>query len=72
MSSKKTTIHEFDPCIYPRLLWVVKGGSLEEIRKTLEFGELDEDQESGGAVTISAYDNANKKRRFSCMVSVCE
>ena len=64
MSSKKTIIHEFNPCIYPRLLWVVKGGSLEEIRKTLEFGELDEDQESGGAVTISAYDNANKKGGF--------
>lgn len=64
MSSKKTVIHEFNPCIYPRLLWVVKGGSLEEIRKTLEFGELDEDQESGGAVTISAYDNANKKGGF--------
>lgn len=50
--SKKTIIHEFDPQIYPRLLWVVKGGSLEEIRKTLEFPELDEDQENGGAVTI--------------------
>lgn len=64
MSSKKTIIHEFDPCIYPRLLWVVKGGSLEEIRKTLEFGELDEDQENGGAVTVSAYDNKHKKGGF--------
>ena len=64
MASKKTTIHEFDPCIYPRLLWVVKGGELEEIRKTLEFGELGDDEQKGGAVTISAYDNANKKGGF--------
>lgn len=64
MSSKKTVIHEFDPCIYPRLLWVVKGGSLEEIRKTLEFGELGDDEQKGGAVTISAYDNENKKGGF--------
>ena len=64
MSSKKTVIHEFDPCIYPRLLWVVKGGSLEEIRKTLEFGELGDDEQKGGAVTISAYDNENKRGGF--------
>ena len=64
MSSKKTVIHEFDPCIYPRLLWIVKGGSLEEIRKTLEFGELGDDEQKGGAVTISAYDNENKRGGF--------
>ena len=64
MSSKKTVIHEFDPCIYPRLLWVVKGGSLEEIRKTLKFPELSEEDKSGGAVTISAYDNENKRGGF--------
>ena len=64
MSSKKTIIHEFDPCVYPRLLWVVKGGSLEEIRKTLEFGELGDDEQKGGAVTISAYDNENKRGGF--------
>lgn len=67
MSSKKTIIHQFDPCIYPRLLWVVKGGSLDEIRKTLEFGEfgeLGDDEQKGGAVTISAYDNENKKGGF--------
>lgn len=64
MSDKKTIIHEFDPQIYPRLLWVVKGGELEEIRKTLEFGELGDDEQKGGAVTISAYDNANKKGGF--------
>ena len=64
MNSKKTVIHEFDPCIYPRLLWVVKGGSLEEIRKTLEFGEVGEEEQSGGALTISAYDNENKRGGF--------
>lgn len=64
MSSKKTVIHEFDPCIYPRLLWVVKGGSLEEIRKTLELGELGDDEQKGGALTISAYDNENKRGGF--------
>lgn len=58
-----TIIHEFDPCIYPRLLWVVKGGSLAEIRKTLEFIELD-DSDATGAVTVSAYDNAKKKGGF--------
>lgn len=63
MSSKKTVIHEFDPCIYPRLLWVVKGGSLEEIRKTLEFAELDTD-DATGAITVAAYDNAKKKEGF--------
>lgn len=63
--SNKTTIHEFDPCIYPRLLWVVKGGSLEEIRKTLEFADIEDDfYNSGGAITISAYDNAKKKGGF--------
>lgn len=62
---KKTIIHEFDPCIYPRLLWVVKGGSLEEIRKTLEFDDLGDDFEStGGAITITAYDNKKKKGGF--------
>lgn len=45
MSSKKTVIHEFDPCIYPRLLWVVKGGSLEDISDMFE-------NEAGGAVTF--------------------
>lgn len=65
MSSKKTVIHEFDPCIYPRILWVVKGGTLEEIRKTLEFDDIEEDfQSTGGAITISAYDNAKKKGGF--------
>lgn len=64
MNNKKTIIHEFDPQIYPRLLWVVKGGELEEIRKTLEFPELGEDQENCGAVTVSAYDNTKKRGGF--------
>lgn len=64
MKNNKTIIHEFDPCIYPRLLWVVKGGELDEIRKTLEFGELGDDEQKGGAVTISAYDNEHKRGGF--------
>lgn len=64
MSSNKTIIHEFDPCIYPRLLWVVKGGTLEGIRKTLEFGELSEEDKNGGAVTLSAYDNEKQRGGF--------
>ena len=52
MSNKKTIIHEFDPCIYPRLLWVVKGGSLEDIKETFEVSCEDED--IGGAATLPA------------------
>lgn len=52
MSSKKTIIHEFDPCIYPRLLWVVKGGSLEGIQETFEV--KCEADDVGGAVTLPA------------------
>jgi hypothetical protein len=48
----KTIIHEFDPCIYPRLLWVVKGGSLEGIQETFEV-ECEAD-DVGGAVTLPA------------------
>lgn len=44
---------------------MVKGGTLEEIRKTLEFGDIADDfQSSGGAITIAAYDNAKKKGGF--------
>lgn len=50
--SKKTIIHEFDPCIYPRLLWVVKGGTLEGIQEIFEV-ECEAD-DVGGAVTIPA------------------
>ena len=50
--SNKTIIHEFDPCIYPRLLWVVKGGSLEGIKETFEVECNEEDL--GDAVTIPA------------------
>lgn len=50
MANNKTTIHEFDPCLYPRLLWVVKGGELEEIKDMFDF-DLPDD-EGRGAVTI--------------------
>lgn len=43
---------------------MVKGGSLEEIRKTLEFPELSEEDKSGGAVTVSAYDNEKQRGGF--------
>lgn len=46
-----TEIYEFDPCIYPRLLWVAKGGTLDEISKVLELSGYEED-ESVGAVTL--------------------
>ena len=52
MSSKKTIIHEFDPCVYPRLLWVVKGGTLEGIKETLEITALEDEEDSCGAVTL--------------------
>ena len=64
MKNNKTIIHEFDPCIDPQLLWVVKGGSLEEIRKTLEFPELSEEDKSGGAITLSAYDKESERCGF--------
>ena len=64
MKNNKTIIHEFDPCIYPRLLWVVKGDSLEGIRETLEFGELSEEDKSSGAITLSAYDKENERGGF--------
>lgn len=64
MKNNKTIIHEFDPCIYPQLLWVAKGGSLEEIRKTLEFPELSEEDKSGGAITLSAYDKESERCGF--------
>lgn len=50
MANNKTTIHEFDPCICPRLLWVVKGGFLEDIKDMFD-AELVED-DAGGAVTF--------------------
>lgn len=28
---KKTKIHQFNPTIYPRKLWVMKGGSVDDI-----------------------------------------
>lgn len=52
MKNDKTIIHEFDHCIYPRLLWVVKGGTLEGIQETLEITCECEQEEKGGAVTL--------------------
>lgn len=36
---KKIEIHEFYPTVYPRRLWVLKGGNLKDINKA--FGERD-------------------------------
>ena len=46
----KTTIHEFDPCIYPRLIWVGKGGSLEDIKDIFDAESIEEEED--GAVTF--------------------
>lgn len=46
-------IYEFDPCVYPRLLWVVKGGTLDDISKVLELANYEEEEEeSVGAMTL--------------------
>lgn len=47
----KTKVHEFHPQIYPRRLWVIKGGSLGDIKdmfsqrdgKELDVGDYDYD-----------------------------
>lgn len=36
---KKIEIHEFYPTVYPRRLWILKGGSLKDINEA--FGERD-------------------------------
>ena len=49
----KTTVYEFDPCIYPRLLWVVKGGTLDGIKEVLDLGNYDEElEDDSGAMTF--------------------
>lgn len=52
MESSNTIVYEFDPCVYPRLLWVVKGGTLEGIKDFLNLGEYEVDEEESGAVTL--------------------
>jgi hypothetical protein len=37
--NKKTHIHEFNPSIYPRRLWVGKGGTLEGIKEVFECSD---------------------------------
>lgn len=43
MAKNKGYLVEFDPVIYPRLLWVVKGGAFEEIQAT--FKPVSEERE---------------------------
>jgi hypothetical protein len=52
MDKNTTTIYEFDPCIYPRLLWVVKGGTLNGIKEILNLGDYEVDEDGSGAVTL--------------------
>lgn len=53
-------IHQFDPQIYPRLVWVVigekKSGPLSE-----RFEEIDDMDESTAACVKPTYDRINKK-----------
>lgn len=58
MKNNKTTIHEFDPCIYPRLLWVVKGGSCEGIK---DIFDTEIEEEVGGAVTFPVRRKADNR-----------
>ena len=52
MSKSDTIVYEFNPCVYPRLLWVAKGGSLDGIKETLNLGDYEVDEEGSGAVTL--------------------
>lgn len=59
MSSKKrqAKLYQFDPMIYPRLLWVVTGGDYSDIKKwflTYDGEEIEESDVSNlGGLTIS-------------------
>ena len=57
MNKQKTVIYEFDPCVYPRLLWVVKGGTLSDIKNVIELSSYEQD-DNIGAVTLC---NARRK-----------
>lgn len=60
----KMKIYEFDPVIYPRKLWVVKGGTTKDIKNSFyerDHNELDlENFEKYGAITaeVESKDNA--------------
>lgn len=72
MSKKKIQIHQFNPVIYPRKLWVVKGkeslASILDMFSDYNDKEIkfDEDVTMFGAITI----NVIKKRTFEYGVLV--
>ena len=49
----KVIIHQFDPVIYPRKVWVCLGATKETLEERFDFNnELDDDMFINGAVTI--------------------
>lgn len=53
-------IHQFDPMIYPRLVWVVIGEkSAAPLRE--HFEDLNDMEESTAAEVVSVFDNCSKK-----------
>ena len=59
----KCKVHEFDPQIYPRKLWVVKGGEFDNLKEM--FTQADEDElqfkDSSAAVTIPVVTKDEKR-----------
>lgn len=45
MGSKKLLIHEFEPAIYPRTLWVCIGDDLEALQKMFRYSLNEKDEE---------------------------
>ena len=67
--SKKTIIHEFDPQIYPRLLWVVKGGSLEGIKDMFETEISEEEAKAYLEYTAFSYKGLIEQLEFEGFTS---
>lgn len=61
MSKTKAIIEEFNPCVYPRLLWVAKGGSIDDLKESFELGDY-EPQDGEGAVTLGSVRKAGDDR----------
>lgn len=63
--NKKTIIHEFDPCVYPRKMWVVKGGTIAGIKERFDgIADTDEDVEDAGATTFRVNKKSNGKAGY--------
>ena len=50
MANKKTTAYEFDPIIYPRLVWVVMGGTMEDLNKIWFLEHIVQNKEDDGDI----------------------